>query len=295
MMLLLGLACHGSERDAPWTWGDLACERDPHAWYDTPTLTALRADDGAVDLDPPGSTTVRRVGSIDLEAGTFDWDDTFADGFPFTTLHAEGRGTIGDDGDLDVSWTSSTRDVLGDVLAAEIVLERTACFESWQVFESAPGGDATTITTATIISDTAVLGSSHRAESDADISMVYTDYDDQSRDYSMDYTVGDWVYSGLGVDAGDGTGTRDWAAYDPEYDYAGHFDFRFDGSRDHAYLVSEDGTPVAEIAYHQAYDGSAVGTWSYYDADTKSWLECAYVFDDETCAITCPDDEPIPC
>jgi hypothetical protein len=163
------------------------------------------------------------------------------------------------------------------------------------VYESAPRGRSTTTTTATIVSDTAVQGSTHRAESDADITMLYTDADDQSRSYTMDYAVGDWVYAGSGRDRGDGTGERDWTAYDPEYDYAGHFDFHFDGSRDHAYQVSEDGVPVAEIAYHETYAGSGVGTWSYYYADTETWLECAYAFDDDACSITCPGEAPIPC
>ena len=295
LLLPLFVACDEPEPGQTWAWGDLACEYDPHDWYDTPTLTALHAEDGAFDFDPPASTTTRRVGEIDFAAGTFSWDDTFADGFPYTALHAEGTGDVGDDGDLSVSWTSSTLDMLDRVLASEVVLERTACNESWHVFESGPGGDATTGTTATIVSDTAVEGTSHRAESDADVTMAYIDHDDQSRNYTMDYTVGDWVYAGVGLDNGDGTGTRDWTAYDPEYDYAGHFDFLFDGDLDHTYLVSEDGVPVVEVAYHEAFDGSATGTWSYYLPEKKEWLVCDYAFDDEECEITCPGDLPIPC
>jgi hypothetical protein len=293
-MLLFFLAC-ADPRDGSWTWGDLACEWDPHDWYDTPTLTALHAVDGGFDFDPPASTTTRRVGEIDFAAGTFSWDDTFADGFPYTTLHAEGTGEVEGDGDLSVAWTSSTLDVLDRVLASEVILERTGCAESWHVFESGPGGDATTATTATIVSHTEVEGTSHRAESDADIAMTYIDHDDQSRNYTMDFAVGDWIYSGVGLDNGDGTGTRDWTAYDVEYDYAGHFDFLFDGDLDHHYLVSEDGVPVAEIAYHEGFDGTAVGTWSYYLPESKTWLVCDYAFDDEACAITCPHSPPLPC
>ncbi len=185
--------------------------------------------------------------------------------------------------------------MLDRVFASEVVLDRTACFESWQVFESAPDGESTTTTSATIVADNAVQGSSHRGETDADIAMTYTDFDDQSRDYTMDYAVGDWIYTGEGTDNGDGTGARDWSAFDPEYDYAGHFDFNFDGSVDHAYLVSEDGVPVLEIAYHETYEGNGVGTWSRYFPETKTWEECAYAFDDEECEITCPASEPIPC
>jgi hypothetical protein len=295
-MLLLPLFVACDEPDPPtWSWGNLACEYDPHDWYDTPTLTALHAEDGAFDFDPPMSTTTRRAGEMDFAAGTFSWDDTFADGFPYTALHADGTGDVGDDGDLSVSWTSSTLDVLDRVLASEVGLERTGCNESWHVFESGPDGDSTTGTTTTIVSDTEVDGTSHRAETDADITMAYIDHSDQSRNYTMDYTVGNWVYSGVGLDNGDSTGTRDWTAYDPEYDYAGHFDFLFDGSLDHAYQVSEKGVPVAEIEYHQAFDGSATGTWSYYLPATKEWLVCGYVFDDESCDIKCPGDAPLPC
>ena len=293
-MLLLLLACNEPAPET-WAWGDLTCEWDPHDWYDTPTLTALHADDGAFDFDPPASTATRRVGQIDFTAGTFGWDDTFADGFPYTALHADGTGDVGDDGDLSVSWTSSTRDVLDRVLASEVVLERTGCAESWHVFESGPDGDSTTATTATIVSDTAVEGTSHRAEADTDIAMAYIDHDDQSRNYTMDFQAGDWVYSGVGLDNGDGTGTRDWTAYDPEYDYAGHFDFLFDGSLDHAYLVSEDTVPVAEVVYHQSFDGSAHGTWSYYLEEKKEWLECEYRVEDDECTITCPGEGPLPC
>jgi hypothetical protein len=288
MMLLALLACKEPARA-------VACEWDPHGWYDTPTLSARQAADGAFDFDPPASTTVRRVGTIDLSAETFSWDETFADGFPYTALHADGTGSFGDDGDLSVSWTSSTRDVLDRVIASEVVLERTACVESWEVFESGPDGESSTLTTATIVSDTAVEGTSQRAETGVDVSMTYTDHDDQRREYTIDYAVDDWISSGAGVDNGDGTGMRDWTAYDTEYDYAGHFDFRFDGSLDHAYLVSENGIPVAEIAYHEEFDGSAVGTWSYYLPETETWRECAYEFDDEECTITCPGDEPLPC
>jgi hypothetical protein len=295
MLLLLVLACKEKPAQDTWAWGELSCEWDPHDWYDTPTLTALHAEDGVFDFDPPASTVTRRVGEIDVAAGSFSWDDTFAAGFPYEALHAEGTGDIGDDGDLSVSWTSSTRDVLDRVLASEVVLERTGCNESWYVFESGPEGDSTTGTTASIVSETAVEGTSHRAESDADVTMAYIDHDDQSRNYTMEYQVGNWVYSGVGLDDGDGTGTRDWTAYDPEYDYAGHFDFQFDGGLDHAYAVSEDGVPVAEIAYHEAFDGSATGTWSYYLSETKEWLVCDYAFDDEECAITCPGDAPLPC
>ena len=288
-MLFLLLACTGP------TQGDAACEWDPHDWYDTPTLTARHAEGGAFDFDPPGSTNLRRVGEIDVAAGTFSWDETFADGFPYTALHAEGTGDIGDDGDLSVSWTSSMRDVLDRVLASEVILERTGCVESWQLFESGPGGEATAETTATIVSDTAVEGTSQRVEGNTQISMTYTDHDDQRRDYTMDFAVDDWIYTGVGLDQGDGTGTRDWTAYDSEYDYAGHMDFRFDGTLDHDYLVSEQGVPVAEIVYSEAFDGTATGTWSYYYAETDEWLECEYAFDEESCTITCPHEKPRPC
>jgi hypothetical protein len=238
---------------------------------------------------------VRRVGEIDRAAGTLSWDETFADGFPYTALHAEGTGDIGDDGAVSVSWTSSMRDVLDRVLASEVALEREGCVESWQVFESGPGGESATETTATIVSDTEVEGTSHRVESNAEISLAYTDHDDQRREYTMDFSVDDWIYTGVGLDQGDGTGTRDWTAYDSEYDYAGHMDFRFDGTLDHAYLVSEEGVPVAEIVYSEAFDGTAIGTWSYYYADTDEWLECVYEYDDESCTITCPAESPLPC
>ena len=48
-------------------------------------------------------------------------------------------------------------------------------------------------------------------------------------------------------------------------------------------------------AYHEAFDGSATGTWSYYLPEKKEWLVCDYAFDDEECEITCPGDLPIPC
>ena len=66
---------------------------------------------------------------IDFAAGTFSWDDTFADGFSYTALHADGTGDVGEDGDLSVSWASSTLDLLDRVLASEVVLERTGCAE----------------------------------------------------------------------------------------------------------------------------------------------------------------------
>jgi hypothetical protein len=294
-VLVVLAACGG--QNAEWEWGDLQCEHDPHGWYDTPTLTLLRADGrGDFVFDPPGDPSIERSGSFDFETGRLTWDEGFAIGFPRVALHADGTGSIGDDGDLSLTYSVSALDVLDQVWASEVTVERTGCAEQWSVYESGPDGTAQSETSSTIVSDDEVTGRLVRSESDVDVVLDYTDARDLSRAYTMAYAVGDWSFSGEGTDLGDGTGVRDWTGWDPEYDYVGHFDFHFDGSLDHAYAVSEEGVPAAEIAYHEDYAGTGVGTWSYYDAKEETWLVCDYAFDDEDCTIVCPDLlDPIPC
>lgn len=297
MTLFLLLACR-SPADPAFAWSQPACDHDADSWYDSPTMSfLLAANDGLFSYDPPGAVLEGRTGHVDLTQGVFSWDNRYAEGTPTTRLHAEGTGAVSPDGDLSLTWIASAMDVLDETTALEVAMSRTGCREQWTVLESGPELTTERDTTLTIVSADRIEGSSTLVVGQTIYDLTFVDSRDLSSTYTLDYTVGDWHYSGEGTDLGDGTGSRSWVGWDEQYDYAGQFAFAFDGSFQHTYEVHEGKLPKARIDYEESYGGEGTGTWSFYDVDTGDWMVCDYTYDDDSCAIVCPDNphQPLPC
>ncbi len=278
-----------------------ACEADPHRWYESVTQSRDHVDrDGHFNFDPPGEVVTKRKGSFDDKEQSFEWTDSFAEDYPIIELLSFGSGEWSGNGDLDLTYFLSTTDRLDQTVSSQILMEREACSERWEVVTGGPGSRVTERTShVDLISDKRVEASSDVLESDGgatnEIRTTTTYTADLRASYTLSYEVGDWAYQGSGVDEADGTGTRDWVADDPDYDYTGHFDYFLDGDLDHIYNVSEGDVPVAEIAYRQSYSGDAIGTWSFYDENTGEWDVCDYTFGSGYCTVTCPGAQPYDC
>lgn len=279
----------------------LACDADPHGWYHTPTMSLMQANGrGDFDYDPPSEVVTRRWGTSSRGKGTLEWGEEAVAAYPIVEVRADGLGSWERNGDLDVAYTLSSRDVLGQNSGTNAQVKRTGCAETWTETISDFDGSVTEVRReATLVSDVAVDYSSVLVETSGSTSTTIdisgTVHDDLSAEWVIGFTAGDWVYEGQGVDHADGSGSQDWSALDERYTYEGHYDYQLEGSLDHDYEVIRDGIPTAHVTYHQEYDGSAEGLWRTWDPNDEVWTVCEYVFSDDYCTRYCPDQDPIDC
>jgi hypothetical protein len=82
---------------------------------------------GVFDYDPPGRVTEEVVGSYDLRSGDFSWTEIDAPASWRADVEVEGYGYAATNGDLDVEYTRTVTDVLGNTFRTRVREERDGC------------------------------------------------------------------------------------------------------------------------------------------------------------------------
>ena len=294
---------------------DLVCPHDPHSWYDgdNATYTVLEADfagqSANFDFDPAGAANSRRKGSYNLNTGDLAWVDSYQPAHWLEERQVSGYGTIYDNGNLDllvkVTWT----DVLADTWAQLLRIERYRCegnttrysFDPDWTIEQAPEADSHTEYWASEIkSDTKVTLYGEYSSSGS--KMVINRTCTQKVMQQDDWDYSDGAYVGTTTRRYDGTGESQWtqwgAAYNSDYDYVGDDQFYFDGSSLQEYGVYEAGTDSLTSFWSllYQYDGSAVGTYTGYNAAGNPSLQCTVTITaNGSCTAACDDGNSYDC
>ncbi len=265
-------SCGGEEEAVP-----LACEFDPHDWFDNPATLLVETEDGRFDYDPSGIALSRKKGSWDAEKGEISWTDSYTEGYFLAGTEGIGAGTIEADGDLDLYTRANTTDVLGAVWADRYHYVRTGCEGTTSIMDwtvdrdperGPPAGSVEHLWAVEIVADDevhahlettvevdevatpAVLDAVYRE----DVAMVLETHVGENV-FSKSET---WQYDGTGV----GTWTKEGPAYGLPYHYVGADTYFFDGSYLTDFWSHEVKTQEAMehwVLLYQ-YDGSAEGT-----------------------------------
>ncbi len=279
---------------------DLACEHDPHEWYDNPFASVLQGDGGEFDIDPYGEVVTSRVGTYDFETGDYGYATGYHADYPTIAASGEGYGTVHDDGDLDLITKVTYEDVLGERWAEQVRTRRTGCEGSVSRTEldldapvdAQPDEFADTIEWAiTIVSDDEVA---YRAEREEEYGLYVSDVS-MSPDFANQgsYDYADGAYTGTTTMNWDGTGLSEWqqqgAAFGSDYDYIGSDQYYINGSRLTAYTVYTGGTTSAEaeVELLWLYDGSATGTYVIHDGGSTINCDVTITVGGEECTMYC--------
>jgi hypothetical protein len=282
---------------------ELACEFDPHDWYDNPTYTLWQGVEGRFDFDPVGDEIRRRNGSYNLTNGNLHWVDVYEEGHYLTTISTTGYGTIYDNGDLDLLFRRNSHDVLNAVWADLHRVKRTGCegtttvtdFEpDLTVDDDPPEGAETVLWSTEIVSDDEVRGHQEGVRDTTGGDMTYVVDTTSTREVKSHVTVemGEgaylldetWQYDGTGV----GTFAQYGEPFGDDVDTVGEHEYHFDGSWLSTYDMLEAGTDdvVARVSLLWLYNGSATGTYTWWDEGTE--VVCTVVVErDLDCEMDC--------
>jgi len=289
--LLLSLAgCQGH--------GELLCARDVHDWYDNPTYTLVQADTtGAFDFDPVGEPIQRRNGKYNLNNGSLHYTDHYKSGYYLDERVVDGFGTIYDNGNLDLAYTSVVTDCVGVISALYVRMERTRCegtLSVWDVDPAStwdqgpPAGTAALTRTVSIDSPEKVTSYMQTTSS----GQPYIENTTYTPDvlYTSEVDIANGGYVSRSTMDLDGTGRANWsqfgAIFGDAYDYAGTTRYLFNGGYHEEYTIYEAGTQtaVAEMTIDMAYDGTGTGTY------TEGNTSCDLVYAaGDACTYTCSD------
>ncbi len=294
---------------------DLVCPYDPHSWYDAENATytllesSVSGQTASYDFDPVGKANSRRKGSYHLASGDLAWVDSYQAAHWLEERKVEGYGTIYDNGNLDmlvkVSWT----DVLADTWAELLRVERYRCegnttrysFDPEWTIEHAPDPTAHTEYWASEIkSDTKVTLYGEYSSGSSKMVMNRTCTDKILRTDEFDY--GDGAYEGTSTYRYDGTGESHWAqwgaANNTDSDFVGDNEYYFDGSSLQEYGVYDAGSDslAAFWSMNYEYDGSAVGSYTGYNAAGNPSLQCdVTITTNGSCSAVCDDGNTYDC
>jgi len=299
-------SCGEEEKKVP-----LSCEYDPHDWFDNPTSTLLRTEEGAFDFDPAGSASTGREGTWDAEAGEMEWTESYAEGFYLVDLEGMGTGTIAENGDLDLYTRHNITDVLGAVWAERYHYERTGCEGSTSIADwtldrdpdrGPPAGSVEHVWSTEIVADDEIharlemtvdtsggeMASVQEAVYREDVAMVLETHIGDGA-YTKNET---WQYDGTGV----GTWVQQGEPYGYPQDYNGVDTYYFDGSWLTDFWGYEVGTTdaVTHWVLLYLYDGSAEGTlWLIYNG--REYNCEIIIYDDGRCRAICEGGLDIQC
>jgi hypothetical protein len=288
---------------------DLACEYDPHDWWEN-AFTSLRAADadGHFDYDPWGEVMTGRAGDYDAVTGDFAWSTAYHAEHPYVGTDVTGYGTIYANGDLDLVAKSVYNDVLGATWAEQTRTWREGCAGWTRRSELAvdapadaePDPWADTFTwDVTIVSDDQV---DYHTELEEEYGLYVSDSTSTPEIASqgtVDYADGGYVSETTTLY--DGTGGATWAQYGAAFgdtaDFIGTDTYYLNGSIFKEYDVYEAGTSnvEAEIELLYLYDGSATGTYTGYYQGRTYTCEITITEGGESCTMDCGSNGTYDC
>lgn len=278
MVLLALLGC------SSWIDQPPACKYDCYEWSDDLLAHIMTGPgDGSFDYDPADTPRQRIAGDYKLGSGEFYWDVTYADAYWVDATHVDGYGTAYHNGDLDVLYSDTSVDMLGEETVTWYRVYREGCEMRTQTWTEDDQSDL--------------------------IDMVGSYQDDDS--FRWSYQVDEYLYQGgfrrnlsstWQVSNEDNSVLLQWS-YKPEGTAEGEQRYpcsigrtmyqcdsldkiRFDGSQHGTIEVrDEDGAIYLTVTYDVTYEGVGSERYDYADGD---W--CEFTYDSaEECDYTCSD------
>lgn len=263
-----------------WIDQEAACDQDVYYWSDDLLAYIMEGDgSGEFEFDPVDTPRTNLMGIYAAEDGDFAWVASYDQGYYLRKSEVQGFGTVFHNGNLDLLFTETVTDMLGDVFVSEHRVQRTGCnmtVASWP--EDGSVDDA-------ILMEGSYQGGSKWAW--AFESGGY-DYSGELRSDLTRTTViegDDYDYETVAGPDGITTGEFDIPCGDT-FTCEGTSTRNFDGSLDEHYQVLDDGDDYAEVTTELDYDGSGVITYEFEDGPT-----CEYTYDEDgDCEYECDDD-----
>lgn len=286
LVLTALLGCSSLFGSAPakvWIDTTPACTYAVQGWSDD-LLGYIASGDGSgsFDFDPEDEPRTALSGAYDPADGAFDWQVNFDGDYFLDRVDVEGEGTVYHDGDLDLLWTSTTRDVLDQVFTSHERRVREGCDVTWVTWDDG--------------AEDAALRFDGRYQDDATFEWTadYPGYDwrgsiwsdassqdiieaeDGSYDYRTDTFADGTQETGFAVDCYDGLRCK------------GEGERDFDGTSSQSFDVYDGADVVAHIEAEFGYDGDGTQVIAYTDGDTVS---CTFDVSDDlsSCSYRCDD------
>ncbi|MFZ5481277.1 MAG: hypothetical protein ACOZNI_31245 [Myxococcota bacterium] len=254
MIALLLVGC------SSWIDQQPACEYDIYDWSDDLLSHVLTGDgSGAFDYDPADVPRNGVAGEYDPDSGDFSWSESYAENYWIDDAEVEGYGTVFHSGDLDLLFTTTVTDMLGETWSQITRVQRSSCDMSMATYAEG-GEDAAFVMDGSYDDDSAWLwfaesgGYEYRGALRKNLSRSVTIEADGLYWFSNTTPEGNTTYEATG---GCPFGSRLWCEAE--------WTFQFDGG--------SDGTIVAYDGEGGSVDRTC--TWIYdYGEASDCEMEC---------------------
>lgn len=270
-----------------WIDQEPACDQDVYYWSDD-LLAYVLAGDGSGDfeLDPVDEPRTEVDGGYDPDNGDFSWVSKYDEDFYLRKAEADGFGTVFHNGNLDLLYTQTVTDMLGDVLSTMFRVQRTGCDMTIATWDA--DGD---------VEDALVMAGSY---DDGDVWSWSVDYPGYTWTGALRPTLlrtstidaDDGSYFAFTSEKPTGETTQEWSGdcYDG-FNCEGESTRNFDGTFDAVVSVFDGEELYAEITGIYDYDTSGTQTIAYVGGPT-----CEYVYEaDDSCTYECDDGDDGAC
>lgn len=277
--MLLALTLLGC---STWIDQEPSCDQDVYYWSDDLLAHLLTGDgSGAFAYDPEDAPRTSIEGEYDPSDGDFEWVEKYDRGYYIARAEVEGFGTVYHNGNLDLLFTRTVTDMLGDVFATTYRVQRFEC--DMTVAMWAADGD---------VEDAFVTSGSYADEAVWEWEADYPGYDwrgglrkNLSRSERIESDDGSF-YS-FTTSKPDGETESDFISPCGDYSCEGTEVRRFDGSLEQDYTYYDGGDAIATAEGRYEYDGSGTLT-----IDIPGQGSCVYAYDDEgDCTYECDDGD----
>lgn len=277
MIALLLVGC------SSWIDQPPACSYDCYDWSDDLLAHILTGPgDGSFDYDPVDVPRQRIAGDYKLGSGEFYWDVTYAEAYYVDSTHVDGYGTAYHNGNLDILYSETSIDMLGDEFVTWNRVVRDGCamrIQTWSEDDQSDLIDAV-------------------GEYDSDDSYHWS-YEIDGYEYSGGFRRNlsrtwnvsneDNTYVVAYTYKPDGTGEGDLEypcqlGGDP-YSCRDAQKLRFDGGTEGTLEVADGADVYVAIDYDYAYDGEGSEHWEFSDGTTCDLDVGA----DGSCQYACSD------
>lgn len=258
----------------------LTCSERFHTWGGGLVTHVNQGDgDGSFDYQPLDPRIDRIFGLYDLDSGGFYWDEDFVDGSQVRNRRIDGRGTIWNDGDLDVEY-DVVADMPGDLEAAYYVREQRLGCDMTRWVESDIDGqpDPTDIVEGTFtdggfeyLHRFALWGLEVEAEGRLEADSTYEE--------ELSYDEGGVTFDWYEERDDDGTVLREFDESIDGITLQGFWERQLDGDLEVVYDYSAPGRAREEWTYDLDDGGDGSGGWVFGN------VSCDLRFRDFACTL----------
>jgi len=282
-MLLLGslLACTDYPAEN-WVDSKPTCGEAVHEWSDDLLGYIAQGDgSGSFDFDPPDAARSSIKGAYDSATGDFSWVVNYDGDYFLDRQDAEGFGTVYHNGDLDLLWSVTTRDVLDRSSTTWERLVREGCDVTRTTWED--GDEAESFRTEGSFEDDSTYAWNADVEG---YDWRGTAWSDGSWRELIEAADNSYDYRTDGFEDGHEESSFNVACYDG-LRCAGTGDLAFDGITRQTFEVRDGADKIADVETEFAYDGAGTQVVRYSGGPTCTYTLTA----DEACSYRCDDGD----